>query len=826
MDPLFKDFRYGFRMLLKDPGFAAAAVITLALTIGANTAIFSVVNAVLLRALPFKEPSRLMLVTEAIPAAGFPVMPFSAPDLKVYEREQRSFEKLGVFQNKEFEISGDGAPARVVGSRISPTLFPVLGVQPAVGRNFEQGEDLPGEGSVILSHGLWKGRFGGDPSIIGKTMRIDRHPATIVGVMPAGFDFPMRGLPRIGEAAVLWVPIGFTQVELQAQGSMYNNLVVGRLARGVTREQAAAEAAALARRIEEGYPPELKQALAGAELGMLATPLQRAITGEVRAPLLILLGAVGLVLLIGCANVANLLLARAAARRREMAVRGALGASPARLVQQVLAEGLLLALIGGAAGVMLAWWTMGLFVAVIPSSVPRSHEIGIQPAVLLYSLLLSVATAIIFGLAPSLGAARVDLREAIQEGGRTGGASRGRRRLQAAFVVAQVALALVLLCGSGLLIRSFTALLSTDPGFKPQRVLTFSTSLPLSDYPEAARIKGFYLQAIERLSAVPGVRAVSAGTALPLEVREARALEIEGVAQGSGQTPPAVAHVWVAGDYFGGLQIRLLRGRLFTPADREGQEQVAIISDSMARIFWPGQDPVGRRMRWSEGLPWMTVVGVVADVKDGPLQDSPMPHSYSPYVQEADDSYTDPVVDQFRGLRFAIAAERDPLSMTNEVRQVIGGLDSQLAIAEVRTMEDRLDEVVAPLRFSMWLLAVFAAVAVVLASVGVYGVTAYSVAQRTHEIGVRMALGARRSNVLRLVLGQTGTLVALGLGIGLAGSLAAARLLTSLLFGVKPTDPTTYVLAVIVLGCVGLIASLVPAHRATCVDPVIALRYE
>ena len=643
MKSLLQDMKFGLRVLFKDPVFAVATLLTIALGIGVNTSIFSVVNAVLLKPLPFRDAASLVLVQEAMPEVGFPKMGFSAPDLKIVERHQRSFEALGAFQAIQCDLSGQGVPERVSGARISTTLFPLLGIQPVVGRNFRAAEDVPGARVVILSHGLWQRRFGGDRAIIGQTIRLDRHSAEVIGIMPAGFQFPLRGLPFNGTPAELWVPIAFTPLELESQGSMYLNGVIGRLKAGVSPARAQAEADALARQIEQGYPPPLKEALGGAALHLLCEPLQDVVTGEVKTPLWILLGAVGVVLLIGCANVANLLLARATARRKEIAVRGALGASPGRLIRQMLSEGLVLALLGGALGALLAWVTMDLFLAMIPFALPRSQDVGIDGPVLLYTLGISFLTAILFGLAPGLSAARVNLQQSLQEGGR-GGVSKARRRLHSAFVVVQIALALVLLVAAGLLIRSFGKLVDTDPGFRGEKVLAFTVTLPTNAYSDAAKIRAFYDQGLERLSVLPGVAAAAATTTLPLETREVRACQVEGKAQGTGEAPPAIAQVWVQGDFFDALKIPLLRGRVFTPADRQGQLPVAVINETMAKRFWPGQDPIGRRLRWHQEAPWMTVVGIVGDVKDGPLQTRPRPHTYTPFAQEEDRMITFPVV--------------------------------------------------------------------------------------------------------------------------------------------------------------------------------------
>ena len=824
MNTFTKDLRFGFRMLWKDRVFAAAALTTMALGIAATTVIFSIVQAVLFRPLPFREASRLVLINEGIPKADLPRIPFSAPDLLVYQKIQTSCEELAAFQCTEYSVTGSSVPERVRGARVSPNLFGLLGVEAELGRGFRPEEDLPGEGVVILGHGYWMRRFGGDRSVIGKTIRLNRNVSTIVGVMPGSFSFPLAGIPFNNQAADLFVPMGFTQLDRESQGSMYINSVIGRLKPDVTVEGARAEAAGLAGRILDTYPAKLRELINVQALSV--DPLHETVVGDVRAPLLVLLGAVVLVVLIGCANVANLLLARAAARQKEIAIREALGASFWRLVRQMLSEGLALSLLGGALGVALAFAGQSLFLSWLPASLPRAGEIGIDGIVLLFILGVTLLTTLVFGLAPGLMASRLHLQAALAEDGRSGGTSRGRRRLQEAFVMLQVALAVVLLTGASLMIRSFSRLLEADPGFGARNALTFTLTVPHNAFPKAAAIRSFYDQSLAGIAGLPGVTGVAAASALPLERGETHPVEAEGPPRQSGEGARSATHTWVQGDYFAALKIPLLKGRTFTPADRAGQLPVVLVNQSLARMLWPGQDPVGKRIRWNEGAPWLTVVGIVADVSDAALHIPPNPRSYSPYEQEEDRILEFPVGDFLRSQRIVVNTDGDPLILLPEIRKLVARLDPEIALADVRRMDDRLAEAVAPQRFSMTLISCFAFLALVLSAVGIYGVMAGSVVQRTREIGIRTALGARGADILKLILGKTLQMTAVGLLAGLACAFAAVRLLESQLYGIEATDPATFCSVPLLLAAVGLLAGLIPAVRATRIEPMTALHYE
>jgi putative ABC transport system permease protein len=829
MNTIIQDLRYGLRMLAKNPGFTAVAVMTLALGIGANTAIFSVVNAVLLRPLPFEDPSRLMMLWEGVPQLGWPKVTCAAPDLTLYEREQKSFEAVGAFRNQHYELSGSGTPERLMGARVSASLFPLLGISPLVGRDFTANEDRPGSNVVMLSYGLWQRRFGGDPAIVGKTIDLDRVPYAIVGVMPRSFVFPIPGPESNSEPAAFWVPMAFTQDELTAWGNMMNHSVVARLRPGVTPAAAQGEAESLAPRIQERYPASTLQELQGAKLSLTLTPYHDEVVGDVRTLLLVLLAAVGLVLLIACANVATLLLSRAAARHREVAIRSALGAGRGRLVRQLLSESLILGLAGGGLGWLVAFWSEAGFLSLLPASIPLPHDVTMGGPVFFFALALSVLACLFFGTAPALLISRTDLRSALQEGGRSASASRRGRRMQAIFATAEVGLALVLVVGAGLLAKSFVRLLQVNPGFRPDHVLSMWAPLPARAYPKASEVRSFYQKVLDRVTSMAGVEAAGVSSDLPLNFDETDTIEIEGRKEGTQSTAPVINQTWALGDYFRAMGIPLVRGRWFTPDDREGTMPVAVVSETMARDFWPGEDPVGKRIRWGGVMsgPWRTIVGIVGDVKDSSLSAVPLPHTYTPYSQEKDELFKgDTIGGELRSMRVSVRTKAEPAAMARVVEGAIHSLDPDLAISEVRTMQQDIQSSLAPQRFNMFLLGVFAGLALFLAMIGIYGVLAYAVAQETHDIGVRMALGAGRGEVLQMVLRNALALVLPGMAVGLVGALVLTRFLSSLLFGVRPSDPTTFAAVSVLLAAVALLASYIPARRATKVDPMVALRYE
>jgi putative ABC transport system permease protein len=827
-ETLLQDARFGLRLLRKNPGFTAVAVLTLAVGVGATTAIFTVVNAVLIRPLPFKNPSSLVMVWEN--SLGLTKSPFSAPDFSFLQRSQTSFEAMGAFQKKEFEISGNGQPERVMAARVSASVFPMLGIEPILGRTFTAEEDAPGSNVVLMSYGLWQRRYGGAKDITGRSINLDRQSYTIVGVMPQSFDVPvgsnLPGLASSHQPVELWLPMAFTPDELQGWGNMYNNSVIARLKPHTTLAQAGNEAELLSTRLTSIYPPAVMKAFNGQPFNLVVYPFQEDVVGPVREPLLVLMTAAGLVLLIACANVATLLLSRAATRRREIAVRTALGATRARLLRQLLTESLLLAASGGALGFMLARWGIKALLALVPPEVPLPpHQVSLGDGTFAFVVGVSILTAVLFGLAPALQISSLPLQHGLQEGGRSATPGRAQQRLRGLFVTMEFAMALVLLISAGLLIRSFAKLLETDPGFRPERVLTMNLPLPYNAYPKAAQIREFYQRLLEQTESLPGIAAVGFANDLPLENREITMFQME---NGNVVTNRSLGATWVLGDYFQATGIALLQGRWITTQDRRDSQPVAMVSQTLARQFWPNEDAVGKRIRWGTGppMPWLTVVGVVRDVNDRESGGRFQARVYMPYSQMPDGNVEENVVGEWRSLNLAIRTQRDPEPLATAVVGRIRSLDPNLAAAHIRTMTQVASSSVAGPRFNTLLLGIFGGVGMFLAVIGVYGVLAYMVTEQTHEIGIRIALGAQRSDVFRLVLGQGLKLALIGIGIGLAASFGLTRLMASQLYGLSATDPLTFAAVAIVLAFVALLACYIPARRATRVDPMVALRHE
>jgi putative ABC transport system permease protein len=805
METFWQDLRFGFRQLLGKPGFAAIATLSLALGIGANTAIFSLVDAVLLRPLPFHDPDRLVMVWEDAAKIGFPRNTPAPANYADWKAQNRVFEDMAAINWRSFNLTDDGEPEKVEAQAVTANFFPLLGVKPELGRVFTGEEDQPGRNNVaVISYGLWQRRFGGDPALMGKEILLDGQKHMVIGVTPSGFQF-------LSKEVGLWVPAAFSPQELANRGSHYLT-VVARMKPGVTLREASADVAAITQRINRDHPTH------GFELGSVVISLREQLAGNVRPALIVLLVAVGFVLLIACANIANLLLARGAARFREIAVRTALGAGRMRIVRQLLTESMLLAVAGGLAGLLFAWSSFSFLKQIIPDNMVLNAGVKIDARIFGFTLLLSFLTGIVFGLAPALQAAKIDLNEALKQGGGRTGTGAGHRRLRSALVVVEIALALVLLVGAGLLIRAFLRLRALDVGVNPENVLTLRTMLPRNKYGELPKRDAFYRQALERVRALPGVVSAGYTTAMPLTWKGGtNGFTIEGREQGPEQDAQSRQ---VSAGYMETMGVKLRQGRFFDDHDDAQSQPVAVINETMARQFWPGEGALGKRFKLGSvdsQNPWVTVVGVAGDVKEMGLEAPAKAEMFFPYQQLPRMLWNMP-----RDL--AVRATGDPMSAAAAARQAIWSVDRNQPVSNVRTMNEILAEEVAQRRIGMTLLAAFAALALALASLGIYGVLSYSVAQRTQEIGVRMALGAGRKDVLRMALADGMRLTTAGVAIGLGASFALTRLMAGLLFGVSATDPATFAGIALLLIAVALLACYIPARRAAKVDPMIALR--
>ncbi len=805
MPTLVQDLRYGFRMLIKSPGFTAVAVLTLALGIGANTAIFSVVNGVLLRPLPFREPEKLLSVQQTQPARGNIEVGFTQAGFIDYRDQQQVFETIAAYSDWNFNLTGGDQAERLTGAQVSADFFRVLGRPAKLGRVLRPGEDVAGNNHVIvISHGLWQRRFNSDPNVIGQTVAIDGRTMVIIGVMPDDFRFP-------GRRTELWVPMDMKPSDPERTESFYQ--AVARLKPGLTLAQAQAHMDRLARALEEKNPDDYR----GRAIRLL--PLTQQVIGDTGTPLLILLGAVGFVLLIACANVANLQLARASAREKEVAVRLALGANRGRLVRQLLTESLLLAFIGGGLGLLLALWGVDVLLAISPDGIPRLDEVAVNGPVLGSMLGLTLLTGVLFGLAPALQASRPDLSSTLKQG--TGAGGGARHRLRKLLVVSEVALALVLLIGAGLLVRSFLGLRAVNPGFDPEKVLTLPIWLSPLRYEDGRQQARYAEQALERIRAVPGVEAAAAAAFLPFGGANVNATIAPEGAQTvePGQLPVAAVNL-ISRDYFRSMGIPLLAGRDFDERDQAHSLRVAIVNQALAKRVWPNGDAVGQRVQFggtTANAPWFSIIGVVGDVYDTSLRAAPGPQFYLLHAQSP---FAVPLIS------FVVRAAGDPARLIAAVRHQLLAIDKDQPVFDIKTMSARLAESVATQRFQLIVLGVFAVMALVLAAVGIYGVMSSSVAERRREIGIRLALGAQPASVLRLVLGQGLMLALAGVGLGLGAAVALTRFMESLLFEVRATDPATFAVIASLLTFVALLACYVPARRATRVDPMVALRYE
>jgi putative ABC transport system permease protein len=825
-DVLQGDARYALRNLRRNPAFTVVAVSALAVGIGANTAVFSIVDGVLLRALPYQNPGELVAIYESTPGATFPKFEFSAPDYAFVRGTVRSFAGMFTYRNQSLELSRVSESQRIVGARVAPEIFAVLGAAPVVGRALTEDDDRQNAKVAVLDYALWTRVFGRDPLVVGKTISLDRQPYTVVGVMGEHFEFPPRGAGRNFEPASVFLPIAFTPFERQAWASMYNNTVVARLKPGVTVERARADVASLVPSLIAQYPPSLQQA---GFLKGLSLPVSRftdEIVGDTRRLILVLAAAVAIVLLIGCADVANLMLTRAGARQRELAVRSALGASPARVVRQLVTEGFVLASIGGTAGLLLAWSSTQAMLALAGDALPRAGSVAFDRRVVLFTVVLAFVTPLLFGVVPALRAALRSTFDALKEGGHGSTAGHGRQRLLGSLVIAQFALALMLSVGAGLLTRSFMRLLASNPGFRPERVVTASVQLPAGRYPNAATVKPFYRQVVDAMRTIPGVSAAAAGTDRPLHIQERRTFTADASAVNTPTLSRVIAASWVAGSYFDALGVTLVRGRFFTDNDGRTGARVVIVSEQMARRLWPELDPIGRQIKWGVDVPenanpWMTVVGVVGDVNQSALGTEVIPQTYEPIEQQGNGP-----VNFYRRVNLIVRTSTDAASALPAIRGAVRRLDPELPLSEVMPAVDVVGESVKPQRFSMTLVGVFAIVALGLAAIGIYGVLANSVAQQTHDIGVRMALGATASDVMWSVLSRALALMGAGVALGSAGAFALTRVMEGMLYEIRPTDAATFFGAAIVLAVIAVAAGLVPAWRATRVDPLLALRAE
>jgi putative ABC transport system permease protein len=812
MQTVLQDLRYGARMLLKNPAVTVVAIIALMLGIGANTAIFSVVHGVLLRSFPYQDGERLAIVWENRQSGkGNPQNVINLGNFFDWKDQNTVFTDMAAFFDFNVNLTGDGQPEEIPGQVATPNLFSLLGVNPIKGRTFAPDDGKPGQNQVVvIGYDLWQRRFGGDPAIVGRKITINNEPNEIIGVLPPDVGWFVQKGSLIRTAPQIWSPWQVSENLRRRRGRFAR--AVARLKPGVTWEQAQNEMSMIGARLEQQYPEFNTQ------WSVNVVPLRTQVTGEIRKPLFILLGAVGFVLLIACANVANLLLARAASRKKEIALRAGLGASRWRIARQLLTESVLLSVIGGGLGLLLAWWGTRALLALSPPELMDLRDTSVNLPVLGFTIGLTLLTGIVFGLVPALEATRVDLNESLKEGGRGAGQGAGSHRLRSAFVVTQVALALVLLVGAGLLIRSLNRLNSVEPGFNPNQVLTMRVNLPDQKYDSEPKIINFFKQAVDQLKTLPGVESVGAINYVPFGgPHSGTIIHIEGQPQRPPGQELSTGIVVTDVNYFTTMGIPLKRGRLFTAQEATEMRHVVVVNETFARENFPGQDPIGKRVTIhmkEENVP-TEIIGIVGDNKHKGLDLEIEPMAFWPHPELVTSSMT-----------LLVRTKGDPTSVATAARNVIHQIDPEQPVGEVNTMQGLMATSVARSRFNTILLTVFSVVALVMAAVGIYGVMSYSVQQRTHELGIRLALGAQHVDVLKLILKQGIVLGAVGVVAGLLGSLGLTRLMASLLFEVTPTDVRTFAVVAAGLFLIVLIACYIPARRATKVNPLVALRYE
>jgi putative ABC transport system permease protein len=818
METLFKDIKYGARNLLKRPGLTVVALITLALGIGANTAIFSVVNAVVLRPLPYGEPERLVTLFETMPGSDHrSIAPGNFED---WRAQNKTFEELAATFYGNFNLTSDGEPERIDGATVTSNLMSLLGARAQLGRTFQADDDQHQDRAVtLISDALWKRRFGSDRNVVGRTIMIDETPHTVVGVMAPGFQFPQRSqmwvLGRNRSAVSMSLLTQFPKNDWAHERDAHFLGAIGRLKPGVTLSQAQSDIAGISRRAEREFPATNNG------LGSNVIALHTQVVGDVKSTLFILLGAVGFVLLIACTNVANLLLARASQREREIAIRAAVGASRRRLMRQLLTESLLLSMAGGIAGLVVSVWAVDVFVKLSPGDIPRLNEASVDLRLLGFTLLVSLLTGIGFGLLPAFQATRTNLNSSLKDGGAKGSEGRQRKNARNVLVTAEVALAQILLVGATLLALSYIRVTEINPGFNPDRVLTAKIAPSNKKYPDPRSRAAFFSNALEHLKSLPGVESAGLVMSLPLTGSSMnRGFRVEGRPEPKSDDNVSMDYQVVSPDYFSTLQIPVKSGRALSETDTEGSQRVIVINQAMAERYWPNEDPVGKRMAIGESskeTSWRIIVGVVGDVHHASLSEAPVPTGFISYHQD---------LESWPRMGVVIKAKGDAGGLAATVRRELASVDPAQPVYAIEPMTNLLSTSVAQRRFIMMLLGSLAAIAVALSMVGVYGVISFSVSERTHEIGIRMALGAHARDVLKMVLGQGMRLTLAGIVIGVAAGIALTRLLASMLFQVSPTDVRTFTLVAIGLALIALVACYIPARRATKVDPLVALKYE